>query len=91
MTVLSNFQWGNLESNRGKAALNSMVLPMLSRGAEGMDRKAIADACTELKVQGDVMGYTTTADNLVATIELFGKLLKRARSRPRKSISSSSK
>lgn len=74
VTVLSNFQWGNLESNRGKAALNSMVLPMLSRGAEGMDRKAIADACTELKVQGDVMGYTTTADNLVATIELFGKL-----------------
>ena len=57
VTVLSNFQWGNLESNRGKAALNSMVLPMLSRGAEGMDRKAIADACTELKVQGDVMGY----------------------------------
>ena len=33
VTVLSNFQWGNLESNRGKAALNSMVLPMLSRGA----------------------------------------------------------
>lgn len=78
VTVLSNFQWGNLESNRGKAALNSMVLPMLSRGAEGMDRKAIADACTELKVQGDVMGYTTTADNLVATIELFGKLFEKS-------------
>lgn len=75
MTVLTNVQWGNLESNRGKAALNTLVLPMLSRGAEGMDRKAIADACTELKVQGDVMGYTTTADNLVATIELFGKLI----------------
>ena len=78
VTVLSNFQWGNLESNHGKAALNSMVLPMLSRGAEGMDRKAIADACTELKVQGDVMGYTTTADNLVATIELFGKLFEKS-------------
>ncbi len=55
-----------------------MVLPMLSRGAEGMDRKAIADACTELKVQGDVMGYTTTADNLVATIGLFGKLFEKS-------------
>lgn len=39
---------------------------------------AIADACTELKVQGDVMGYTTTADNLVATIELFGKLIEKS-------------
>ena len=50
VTVLSNFQWGNLESNRGKAALNSMVLPMVYRGAEGMDRKSIDDDCTELKV-----------------------------------------
>lgn len=75
VTVLMNMQWGNLESNRGKAALNMLVEPMFSRGAEGLDRKAIADARTELKVQGDVMGYTTTADNLVATLELNGRLI----------------
>ncbi len=75
VTVLTSLQWGNLKSNQGKAALNTLIEPMLSRGAEGLDRKAIADARTDLKVQGDVMGYTTTADNLIATIELNGKLI----------------
>lgn len=75
VTVLTNFSWGNLESNKGRAAYNTLIEPMLSRGAAGLDRKAIADERTALKVQGDVMGYTTTADNLVKTIELNGKLL----------------
>lgn len=76
VTVFTNLQWGNLESNRGKAALNTLIDPMLSRGAEGLDRKAIADAQTELKVQGGVFAYTTTAEHVAATIELNGKLIK---------------
>ncbi len=76
VTVLTNLQWGNLQSNTGKAALNVLIEPMLSRGAAGLDRKAIADARTELKVQGDVLGYTTTAEHIVETIELNGKLIK---------------
>lgn len=75
VTVLTNLTWGNLESNTGKAAYNVLIEPMLSRGTADMDRKAIADARTALKVQGDVMGYTTTAENLPAVIELNGKLI----------------
>lgn len=78
VTVLTNLQWGNLESNKGMAALNTLIEPMLSRGADGMDRKAVADARTALKVQGNVTAYTTTAEHIVDTILLNGRLVNKS-------------
>ncbi len=78
VTVLTSFQYGNLETTTGKTVLNYLVEPMLSRGTDQMDRKHIADRQTELKVQGDVLGFTTTAPNVVNAIELMGNLIARS-------------
>lgn len=75
VTVITTFRYGNLETTAGRTVLNYLVEPMLSRGTADMDRKQIADRQTELKVQGDVLGFTTTAENVVPAIELMGKLV----------------
>ena len=74
VTVLTHFNYGTLETVKGKRTLDSLIEPMLTRGAEGMDRTAISDKLTQLKVQGDILTFTTTRDNVVAVIDLLGKL-----------------
>lgn len=74
VTVLTHFNYGTLETVKGKRALDTLIEPMLTRGAEGMDRTAISDKLTQLKVQGDILTFTTTRENVVAVIELLGKL-----------------
>ncbi len=74
VTVLTSFRYGNLETTQGKTIINYLVEPMLSRGTSAMDRRQIADRQTELKVQGDVLAFTTTAPNVVNAIKLMGEL-----------------
>lgn len=75
VTVMSQFNYGNLESARGKTVLNSLVEPMLSRGTADMTRTDISNAQTALKVQGGVFAFTTTADHVTEALALSNRLL----------------
>ncbi len=75
VTVLTSFKYGNLKAAEGRSVLNYLVEPMLSRGTRDLNRKEIADRQTELKIQGDVLAFTTTAPNVVPAIELMGSLV----------------
>lgn len=74
VTVMTRFEYGNLKTAEGKQALNALIGSMLSRGTQDMNRTDIANAMTALKMQGDVLAFTTTSDNVVKAIELMGKL-----------------
>lgn len=76
VTVITRFQHGNLESRRGKAVMNLLMEPMLSRGTADMTRTDIANTLTDLKVQGDVLGFITTRENLIKALELQGRLMR---------------
>ncbi len=76
VTVMTQFQYGNLESTAGKTVVNYLTEPMLSRGTEKLSRTDIANMMTQLKVQGDVLAFTTTRENLGKALELMGTLLK---------------
>lgn len=74
VTVSTHFTYGNLKTATGHSILDTLVEPMLSRGAPDLTRTQIADEMTKLKMEGDVLGYTTTRDNLIASLRLMGKL-----------------
>lgn len=74
VTVSTHFTYGNLETARGNSVLDYLVEPMLSRGAKDLTRTQIADEMTKLKMEGDVLGFTTTRDNVIAALRLMGKL-----------------
>lgn len=75
VTVIASFQYGNLKAAQGKSVVAGMLEALLTRGAEGLDKNAIADRLTELKVQGDVFSFTCTHETLPETLSLMGKLL----------------
>ncbi len=72
--VRANFRYGNLESRRGKRALNVLMTAMLERGTSTMDREAINDAFTQLKIEGDIGHYTTTREHLADSLALMSSL-----------------
>ena len=74
VTVMSSFLYGNLNVAKGKNVVDRLLEPMLLRGAEGLDKTAIADRMTELKVQGDIFSFTCTRDKLDEALQLMGKL-----------------
>ena len=54
VTVMTHFNYANLDAVRGNRLLDTLIEPMLSRGTADMDRTAISDELTKLKVQAHV-------------------------------------
>lgn len=75
VTVMTQFNYSNLKDTTGKNALNYLTEPMLSRGTDKLTRTDIANLMTKLKVQGDVLAFTTTRDNVVEALKLMGELI----------------
>lgn len=74
VTVLTRFGYGNLETARGNEVMNYLIEPMLMRGTDKMDRTAISDTMTRLKMQGDVFGFTTDRASVVDALKLMETL-----------------
>lgn len=75
VTVITSFQYGNLKAAYGKSVVADMLEPLLTRGARGIDKQAIADRLTELKVQGDVFSFTCTHETINEALAFMGKLI----------------
>lgn len=74
VTVMTKFLYGNKAVAMGRSVSDLLIEAMLSRGTDKLTRKVIADKMTELKIQGDVLAFTTTRNHLAGALTLLGEL-----------------
>ncbi len=74
VTVITDFRYGNLKVATGKPALDRLLGAMLLKGTETRSKTEIADAMTNLKIQGDVFAFTCTRDTLEDSLKLMEEL-----------------
>lgn len=76
VTVMMNFESGDLKSLNGKEVAEKFALGMVNRGTKDMTFDEIADKMTQLKMQGTPSGFVTNAKNLPEALKFSAKLLK---------------
>jgi len=74
VTVATDFRYGNVETLSGHGIMDVLVGPMLMRGTDTKDRNQISELMTNLRMQGDALGFQTDRDHIVAALELMGEL-----------------
>ncbi|MFZ6844062.1 M16 family metallopeptidase [Undibacterium sp. RuTC16W] len=85
VSVVMQLRFGADESLRGKAQTGQFAASMLMSGTDRMTREEIKDAFDKLKAQVSINGnaeglsasITTTRENLPATLDLLGEVLKK--------------
>lgn len=76
VTVMMNFESGDLKSLNGKEVAEKFAMGMVNRGTKDMTFDEIADKMTQLKMQGAPTGFITNAQNLPEALKFSAKLLK---------------
>ena len=74
VVVRTNFRFGDYETRAGKRAIGMLMGAMFERGTSTMNREQITDQFTKLQIDGGVGSYTTTRDNLAASLALMTQL-----------------
>lgn len=74
VTVLTRFRYGNLKTATGNGVMNMLTEPMLMRGTDALTRTQISDKMTQLKMQGDILGFTSTREHVADALRLMGEL-----------------
>ena len=78
VNVATSFEFGTLESLRGKVFVRDMTTALIERGSQGLTRQQIADEKTRLKITGDLLDFQTTREHLAEALKLSARVLKTA-------------
>ncbi|MBQ8829777.1 MAG: insulinase family protein [Burkholderiaceae bacterium] len=76
VTVSMHFDWGSEKSLFNQSMNSRLATAMLTRGTSTKNREQIEDEMTQLKMQGGLTSFVTTAENLPKALKLVADLWK---------------
>jgi zinc protease len=76
VTVNLHLEFGDQQSLFGRQVQARMMEMMLLRGTTSKSRQELLDAIQHLKINGDLLGFQTTRENLVPALQLQADILR---------------